>query len=288
MIHTSTITVRHYECDAYGHVNNANYLRYMEVAAIEASAAVGYDEARYNAMGTFWLIYETDIDYLLPLRAGDVVEIKTWVADFRRVRSQRYYEFRRQGEDALAARAVTDWVYLDRETQRPLTVPPEMIAAFSPDGAPDSAPRKDVPDAPPPPPRTFSMQRRVEWRDIDMNRHVNNATYLNYMEECAIESLGSFGWSLERLEAEDIAIVARRYQIAYKTPAVWGDELRVTTYLSDLRRIAAVRHFQIVRAHDGEVVARANAQWAFIHPSSGQIARVPEAILTDFADHVAT
>ncbi|MCA9907263.1 MAG: acyl-CoA thioesterase, partial [Anaerolineae bacterium] len=79
MIHTSTFTVRHYECDAYGHVNNANYLRYMEHAAIEASAAVGYDEARYLAMGTLWLIYETDIDYLLPLRAGDVVELQTWV-----------------------------------------------------------------------------------------------------------------------------------------------------------------------------------------------------------------
>ncbi len=288
MIHTSTFTVRHYECDAYGHVNNANYLRYMEHAAIEASAAVGYDEARYLAMGTLWLIYETDIDYLLPLRAGDVVELKTWVADFRRVRSQRYYEFRRLGEEALTARAVTDWAYLDRETQRPVTVPPEMIAAFTPDGVPEAAPRKDIPDAPPPPPGVFTVQRRVEWRDIDMNRHVNNATYLNYMEECAIESLGAFGWSIERLESEDIAIVARRYQIAYKASAVWGDELLVTTYLSDLRRISAVRHFQIVRASDGELLARANSQWAFIHPSNGQIARVPEAILRDFADHIAS
>lgn len=288
MIHTSTFTVRHYECDAYGHVNNANYLRYMEHAAIEASAAVGYDEARYNALGTFWLIYETDIDYLLPLRAGDVVEIKTWVADFRRVRSQRYYEFRRQGDDALAARAVTDWVYLDREMLRPVTVPPEMIAAFTPEGAPDAAPRKDIPKAPPPPPGAFTMQRRVEWRDIDMNRHVNNATYLNYMEECALEALGAFGWSIARLEAEDIAIVARRYQIAYKTPAVWGDDLLATTYLSDLRRISALRHFMITRAHDSEVLVRANSQWAFVHPSNGQIARVPESILHDFADHVAT
>ncbi|MBE0690748.1 MAG: acyl-CoA thioesterase, partial [Anaerolineae bacterium] len=158
----------------------------------------------------------------------------------------------------------------------------------TPDGAPDAAPRKDVPDAPPPPPGAFTMRRRVEWRDIDMIGHVNNATYLNYMEECGIQSLGAFGWSIQRLDAEDIAIVARRYQIAYKASAVWGDELLVTTYLSDVRRISAVRHFQIARADGGDLLASAQSQWAFIHPSSGQIARVPEAILLDFADHIAS
>ena len=59
--------VRHYECDLYGHVNNANYVRYMQEAAFDASAAVGYDEARYHAMGTMWLVHSTDIEYLNPL-----------------------------------------------------------------------------------------------------------------------------------------------------------------------------------------------------------------------------
>ncbi len=35
--------VRSYECDGYGHVNHANYLRYMQEAAFDASAAAGYD-----------------------------------------------------------------------------------------------------------------------------------------------------------------------------------------------------------------------------------------------------
>lgn len=288
-IHASTFTVRHYECDAYGHVNNANYLRYMEQAAIEASAAVGYDDAAYTALGSMWLIYETDIEYLLPLRAGDTAEITTWVADFRRVRSQRRYELRRAGEEALAARAVTDWVYLDRATQRPKTVPLEMVAAFMPDtDAPAVVPRTPaVPDPPPPPPRPFILRHRVEWRDIDMVRHVNNATYLNYMEECAVQSLGAFGWSVARLEADHIAIVARRHQIEYRQAAVLGDDLRVTTYLSDLRRIGATRHFTVVREHDGALLARSRSQWVFMNPTTGMPTRVPEAILHDFADHIA-
>ena len=48
--------VRHYECDAYGHVNHAHYLRYMQETAFDASAAVGYDVARYEAIGRQWLV----------------------------------------------------------------------------------------------------------------------------------------------------------------------------------------------------------------------------------------
>ena len=287
LTHISNLTVRHYECDAYGHVNNANYLRYMEHAAIEASAAVGFDDARYRSLGAVWLIHDTDIEYLQPLVAGDNVEIKTWVSDFRRVRSQRQYEFRRAGSDVLAARAVTDWVYLDQATQRPTSVPPEVIAAYAPDVTPEAMPRQHLPAPPPLPPKPFTLHRRVEWRDIDMMGHVNNATYLNYMEEAAVESIEAFNWSMTRLKDEDIAIVARRHQIEYVQPAVLGDELLITTYLDEVRRATAVRHFSIVRARDEALLARAKSNWVFMHLSNGQIARVPESIRSDFAEHVA-
>lgn len=31
MVYKTEITVRHYECDAYGHVNNAKYLNYLDI-----------------------------------------------------------------------------------------------------------------------------------------------------------------------------------------------------------------------------------------------------------------
>ena len=38
--YTSTYQIRFYECDTIGHLNNANYLKLMQEAAFEASAAV--------------------------------------------------------------------------------------------------------------------------------------------------------------------------------------------------------------------------------------------------------
>src|SRR5687768_16862418 len=92
----STFQVRHYECDANGHLHPANYLRYMQESAFAATAAAGYSKERYEAMGYIWLARETEIEYLQPVIYGDTVEIKTWVADFRQVRSIRRYEWRKQ------------------------------------------------------------------------------------------------------------------------------------------------------------------------------------------------
>ncbi len=291
-----TFRVRNYECDAYGHVNNANYLRYMQETAIDASAAVGWDEARYQAAGTMWLIRETDIEYLAPLHFGDSVEITTWVGDFRRVRSRRFYELRKVGGE-LVARGSTDWVYINRTTAQPASIPITMISDFAP---PDLAmpgdttetlqvlpSRKKFPPAPPPPPGIFTMTRTAEWRDIDPAGHVNNATYMNYMEEAAIQAAKSFGWSVNRMRAEGFAIVARRHQIEYRTQVQLGDEITVSTYLSDVRRINATRHYIIARAGDGELIAQARSLYVFVNPDTGNIVRVPQDVLNDFAPGIA-
>ena len=144
-MHTSRFRVRHYECDAFGHVNNATYLRYMQEAAFNASTAAGYSPARYAEMNRQWLVRETDIEYLVPLRYGDSVEVKTWVADFQRVTSRRVYEFYRQGEPV--AKAHTDWVFLELGAGRPAAILQELAEAFFPEGVLTSSPARTGPFA---------------------------------------------------------------------------------------------------------------------------------------------
>ena len=146
--------VRQYECDAYSHLHNSNYVRFMQEAAFEASADAGYDLARYNAMGHYWIIRETSIEYLKPVFYSQEVELKTWIIDFRRATSRRGYEFCRQPEDELVARGYSDWVYLDSQTGIPARVPESMRDDFWPEGLPEGFPaREPIPAAPEPPPK---------------------------------------------------------------------------------------------------------------------------------------
>lgn len=280
--------VRAYECDPYGHVNHANYLRYMQESAFDASAAVGYDFERYRQLGQQWLIRETDITYLRPLVYGDTVIVRTWVGDFRRVRSRRLYELRLAGSDEPVATATTEWVYLDMTTLRPATIPPEMIAAFRHPDTVAGDRREPFPEAPPPPPGIFRTRRRVEWRDLDQVQHVNNANYLVYIEECNVAAAAAFGWSMGRIMERGMGIVARRYRIEYREPALMDDELEVTSFLADIRRATAVRHNEVRRVSDGALLARAYSLWVFVELATGRPIRIPADFMATFGPNVAT
>src|SRR4030067_136860 len=103
-VHTEVFKVRHYECDAYGHENNAVYLRYMQEAGIGAAAAIGQDTVKLDSMNRTWLPRFTEIEYLQPLNAGETFEVKTWVCGFRRVISRRMYEFWKPAVEQVLAR----------------------------------------------------------------------------------------------------------------------------------------------------------------------------------------
>ncbi len=288
VIHHEPFRVRFYECDAYGHLNNVNYLRWMQEAAFGASAAVGYDSSRYDEIGHLWLVRESDVEYLTPLVYGDEVTIKTWVSDFRRSHSLRQYEFTNQRTGQLAARASTDWVYVNAQTLRPAAIPPEMQHAFFPE-LPATEPRRErFPTPPPPPPGVFSLRRRVEWRDIDRMWHVNNAMYLSYIEDAGVHVAEAHGWPMKRMADEGFALFARQHRIEYRVPAVLGDEIEISTWISDVQRSTVFRHYAIRRASDGVLLARVRTQWVWVDVKSGRPIRVPEVFIADFADNLTS
>jgi acyl-CoA thioester hydrolase len=287
LTHTSTFRVRYYECDAYGHLNNTNYLRYMQEAAFDASAAAGYDMERYQAMGRLWLVRQSEIEYLLPVFHNQTVEVRTWVADIRRATSRRRYEFRLAGSGELVAKAHSDWVYLDSTTYRPASVPPEIVAAFFPEGyLPSDQTRQPFPASPPPPPGVFTTRRIVRWHDIDTLRQVNNPVYLEYISDCGMQVIAAHNWPVQRMIAEGLAILIRKHQIQYLQPAALDDELEIATWASDVRRSTAWRHYTIRRVPDGASIARVKSLGVWVDLAKGVPVRIPAQFLADFAANI--
>ena len=279
--------VRQYECDAYSHLHNSNYVRYMQEAAFEASSDAGYDLARYNAIGHHWIIRESEIEYLKPVFYNENVEVKTWISDFRRVTSRRAYEFYRQPENELVAKAYSDWVYLNSQTGLPARIPASMQYDFYPEGIPQRFPnRQPFPLASQPPTGVFSHQRKVTWREIDLAHHVNNAVYLDYLDDAGNEVLKAYDWSFRRMEQAGFAIVIRRNQIQYNQPAMLDDVLTISTWVSAVRRSTAIRHYDIRRAADGCLLASAHASCVWIDRFNHRPIRIPEQFLSDFSDNI--
>ena len=64
-------SVRDYECDLQGIVNNAVYLNYLEHARHEYLRSRGLDFARLHEQGHDLVLTRCEIEYKSPLRSGD-------------------------------------------------------------------------------------------------------------------------------------------------------------------------------------------------------------------------
>jgi acyl-CoA thioester hydrolase len=115
--------------DANGHVNNVEFVRWMQDAAVRHADARGLTAATRDA-GATWVVRSHRIDYLRPAVAGDRVKVTTWVADFRRAFSLRRYRFTRSADGAVLAKGETDWVFVDVKAARPKSVPEELKGLF--------------------------------------------------------------------------------------------------------------------------------------------------------------
>jgi len=95
---------------------------------VEHYASIGGIEAQ--RLESTWVIREHKIEYFLPAFEGEVIEVRTWVENIRRVRSLRKYEFVRKSDNKVLVKGETDWVFVDVKTGRPQAVPEEVIRVF--------------------------------------------------------------------------------------------------------------------------------------------------------------
>ena len=285
--YTATYQVRYYECDANGHMNNAQYLRLMQETAAEAVSSAGFGHDYLQSIGKMWLAHETAITYEQPLYYGDEIVVKTWISDIRRSSSRRIYEFWKTGENMRMAQAYTDWIYMDIETRRPAIIPGDIISFFYPEGVPESfTKREKFPEPPVPPPGAFKYQARVAWRDLDVMQHVNNAVYLEYTGECGARHVAHVGWPWEKMVEEGFAIFLRKNWIQYHLPATWDDEIEITTWLTNVRRSTAERFYDIRRTQDTQLLARVLAVGVCVDVKQGLPIRFPVNFMQSMAGSV--
>lgn len=118
------------EIDGVGHVNNIEYVRWMQDAAIAHSAAQGWPVERHQELGHGWVVRTHGIEYRQPAFVNQALVIRTWVASMSRVTSLRRYEIRREADQLLLAVAETNWAYVTFATHQPRRIPAEVISAF--------------------------------------------------------------------------------------------------------------------------------------------------------------
>ena len=119
------------EIDAYNHVNNAAYIRWLDRCAWAHSAFLGISIEDCQRIDRGMAVRRSLIDYLAPAFLGDGVIIATWIVHSNgKLRVTRRFEVSRESSGQLLLQASIDYVCLVLSTGRPARMPPEFVHRY--------------------------------------------------------------------------------------------------------------------------------------------------------------
>ena len=125
--HRFPVQVRWGDMDAFGHVNNAKYLTYLEMARIDYSTSL-WQRSRERGL----IIAKIGIEYKLPLFAGDDVHVFTRTVRIgnRSFETEQWIMRREAEELQIAAQAFVTIVVYDYSANQSAPIPDAWRAAI--------------------------------------------------------------------------------------------------------------------------------------------------------------
>ena len=274
-IFTRTFRVRWGELDPSGTVSPANYLRYLIETAWDFGDSLGLGANASQDLDLFWLIRDTEIRFLRPLRQNDVFDFALWLVNWQKVRGTRCFELTLKKNGAVIAQGTQQIVSMDVKTGRPASPPDGLMDQFRFEN-PRVLPFERFPKIAAVE-NLFVTQRQVEFMDLDVYDHVNNVIYVNYAEEVAAQDFSSKGWSPAKLAEANLTIATRRVHIQYGSIAAWGETLNISTRLLKVNDTGGSRYVGMTRA-DGSLVTECIIDWELVDRKSGEAQPLPQEL----------
>lgn len=129
-----TFDVQDADIDAYGHVNNTVYLRWIDAIAWAHSDAAGMTTDYCKSIGRGFAVHRHEIDYLGSAYLNDRVHVATWIVELDgRLRSTRRFQIIREADRKTLINAQTTYICTNLDTGKPVRMPPEFREAYQVD-----------------------------------------------------------------------------------------------------------------------------------------------------------
>ena len=210
LVHEARYRVRFDEAGPDGLLRTSGLMRYAQDVAWQHSTALGFGRDWYLERGLTWLVRSAELEVLAAIPMGVDVIAETRVLGQKRVWARRRGEFR-DAAGGLLAWVHTDWVMID--ARGALTRIPDVFGeVFRIPEATGQITRVALPATPT---GTAVRSFAVRPHELDPMDHVNNAVYLDWLEEAVLSAGGENGRAA-------LGELPRRYLLEYAAAADAG------------------------------------------------------------------
>ena len=129
---------------------------------------------------------------------------------------------------------------------------------------------------------TYSKTITIRQSAIDENGHVNNVTYVQWMQDIAVEHYASIGGI--KAQGLDATWVVRSHRVEYFLPAFLGEEIEIRTWVENIQRVRSLRMYEFVRKADGKTLVKGETDWVFVDVKSGRPLAIPQEVVDVFGE----
>lgn len=174
--HTAAYTITPIHADCFGRCKPSSLLRFAQEVAEEHCLRLGADWHSMAAKNYFWAVIRQKMEITRLPNTGETITLKTWPMPTTRVAYPRATEgYDAQGNTLF--RIISIWVIMDMTT-RAMVLPGksgvvvEGITTGTELKAPGGLPAAAI---------AHSSSRTVNFSDLDINGHMNNTRYLDWL-----------------------------------------------------------------------------------------------------------
>ncbi|HSN63884.1 MAG: thioesterase family protein [Azonexus sp.] len=127
LIHVTTIPIRWGDMDAYGHVNNTVYFRFMEQGRVEWIESM---QVPVRIGGDGPVIINASCTFLIPMSYPGTVEARTFASHPGRSSFLTHVEMRMVGDERIYAEGAAKVVWMDTQTGKSVPLPDHVRAVI--------------------------------------------------------------------------------------------------------------------------------------------------------------
>jgi acyl-CoA thioester hydrolase len=281
------IRTRHYELDSSVHINNANYLRYLEEARVQMMEKLNFPIREVYEANIQMILYKYVCNFKKQTRFPEELIIRSKQIQVKKLRGilrQEIYNSKKE----LCFSADAYWAYYSPDKSL-LNKCIEFAKRFGGDEVSNETtyPNYDFDlskiDREP---NFKSIEIQVRPYEIDSFQHVNNAVYANYFEigrwKFREEVLGD----IQFFKKLNLSFVLYKSEINFIDPALNFEELELKTYLINLSKTRVV-YYQRLFDKKGVLKSDSYSDGCLVDKED-RVSKLPDSAFENYAKYLIT
>lgn len=127
----------------------------------------------------------------------------------------------------------------------------------------------------------FIKEYEVHYYEVNRYVEASLTTILNYLEDVAISHSKAAGYGVERLRAESIGWILRRWIVKMHRYPRLDEKITITTWPAEFKRFYANREF-VIYDEEQKIIGEATSLWIYFNLDKKKPIRIPEHMSEEY------